>query len=48
MTSDPFTSWQIDEETMESDRLYFLELQNKWITTAEMKLKESCSLEEKL
>ena len=48
MRSDPFASWQIDEETMESDRLNFLELQNKWITTAEMKLRESCSLEEKL
>ena len=41
-------SRQIDAETMESDRLNFLELQNKWITTAEMKLRESCSLEEKL
>ena len=26
--SSPITSWQIDEETMESDRLYFLGLQN--------------------
>ena len=28
MVSSPITSWQIDEETMESDRLYFLGLQN--------------------
>ena len=28
MVSGPITSWQIDEETMESDRLYFLGLQN--------------------
>ena len=26
--SGPITSWQIDGETMESDRLYFLGLQN--------------------
>ena len=28
MASGPITSWQIDGETMESDRLYFLGLQN--------------------
>ena len=28
MTSDPITSWQIDEETMERVRVYFLGLQN--------------------
>ena len=28
MASGPITSWQIDAETMESDRLYFLGLQN--------------------
>ena len=28
MASCPITSWQIDEETMDSDRLYFLRLQN--------------------
>ena len=28
MTSSPITSWQIDEETMETVRDYFLELQN--------------------
>ena len=28
MASSPITSWQIDGETMDSDRLYFLGLQN--------------------
>ena len=28
MASSPITSWQIDGQTMESDRLYFLRLQN--------------------
>ena len=28
MASSPITSWQIAGETMESDRLYFLGLQN--------------------
>ena len=28
MASSVITSWQIDGETMESDRFYFLELQN--------------------
>ena len=28
MTSSPITSWQIDEETMETVRDYFLGLQN--------------------
>ena len=28
MTSGPITSWQIDGETMETDKLYFLGLQN--------------------
>ena len=28
MASGPISSWQIDGETMESDRLYFLVLQN--------------------
>ena len=28
MASSPITSWQIDGETMETVRLYFLELQN--------------------
>ena len=28
MASGPITSWQIDGETMETDKLYFLGLQN--------------------
>ena len=28
MASGPITSWQIDEETMETVRIYFLRLQN--------------------
>ena len=45
MASDPITSWQIDGETMETlTDFIFLGFQ---ITTA-MKLKDVCSLEEKL
>ena len=49
MASSPITSWQIDGEPMEIVRLYFLGLQNhcKMVTVA-MKLKDTCSLEEKL
>ena len=28
MESGPITAWQIDQETMESDRLYLYEIQN--------------------
>ena len=50
VTSSPITSQQIDGETMEnSGRLYFLGLQNHCkMVTAAMKLKDACSLEEKL
>ena len=49
MVSGPITSWQIDRETMKTDRLYFLGFQ-KWLqmVTAAMKLKDACSLKEKL
>ena len=30
MASDPITSWEIDGETVNSVRLYFLGLQNHW------------------
>ena len=30
MAYGPITSWQIDGETMETDRLYFSGLQNHW------------------
>ena len=49
MALGPITSWQIDgAKTGNSDRLYFLGLQNHCGQTAAMKLKDACSLEEKL
>ena len=47
MASDPITSWQIDEETVRDFILGGVpkSLQMK---TAAMKLKDACSLEEKL
>ena len=47
MTSGPITSWQIDRETVEtvSDLRAPKSLQ---MVIAAMKLKDSCSLEEKL
>ena len=49
MASGPITSWQIDGETMETVAdFYFLGLQNHCGQTAAMKLKDACSLEEKL
>ena len=49
VTSGPITSWQIDGETVDSDRLYFWGASKslQMVTTA-MKLKNPCSLEEKL
>ena len=46
MVSGPITSWQIDGETVETVT-DFIFLGSK-ITTAAMKLKDACSLEEKL
>ena len=48
--SSPITSWQIDGETMETVAdFYFGGLQKSLqMVTAAMKLKDSCSLEEKL
>ena len=49
MASGPITSWQIDGETGNNDRLYFLGLQKSLqMVTAAMKLKDTYSLEEKL
>ena len=45
MASSPITSWQIDGETMETVT-DFIFLGSK--ITAAMKLKDACSLEEKL
>ena len=49
ITSDPITSWQIDGETVETVSDYFGGLQKSLqMVTAAMKLKDTCSLEEKL
>ena len=50
MASSPITSWQREEEKVETDRFYFLVLQNhcEQCMTAATKLKVACSLEEKL
>ena len=45
MASDPITSWEIDGETMEIVTDFILRGSK---ITAAMKLKNSCSLEEKL
>ena len=49
MASGPITSWQIDGKTMETVRDFILGAP-KWLqmVTAAMKLKDACSLEEKL
>ena len=49
MTSDPITSWQIDEETMETIRDYFWGApKSLQMVTAVMKLKDTCFSEENL
>ena len=48
MASSLITSWQIYGETMETVTDYFLGLQNHWMVTAAVKLKDASSLEEKL
>ena len=45
MASGPMTSSQINGETVTD---YFLGLQNQWMVTAVMKLKDACSLKGKL
>ena len=49
MASNPITSWQIDGETMETVRefIFWVPTSLKMVTAA-MKLKDTCSLEEKL
>ena len=49
MASSPITSWQIDEETMETVRDFILGGAPKSlrIVTVAMKLKDACSLKEK-
>ena len=49
MASGPITSWQIDGETMETVRDFILgPPKSLQMVTATMKLKDACSLEEKL
>ena len=48
MASSPITSWQIDGKRVETVADYFLGLQSLQMVTAAMKLKDNCSLEEKL
>ena len=50
MASGPITSWEIDGETVEtvSDFIFFLSSKITADLIAAMKLKDSCSLEEKL
>ena len=49
MASGPITSWQIDGEKMETVRDFILGgFKSLQMVTTAMKLKDSCSLEEKL
>ena len=48
MASSPITSWQIDGETMERVRKFGEAPNSLQMVTAAMKLKDACSLEEKL
>ena len=50
MAYGPITSWQIDGETVETvrDFIFFWTPKSLQMVTASMKLKDACSLEEKL
>jgi len=49
MVSGPITSWQIDRETMKTvTDIFFWAPKSLQMVTAAMKLKDACSLEEKL
>ena len=49
MASYPITSWQIDGDTMETVRVFiFWAPKSLQMVTAAVKLKDACSLEEKL
>ena len=49
MASGPITSWQINGKTMETvTDFIFLAPKSLQMVTAAMKLKDTCSLEEKL
>ena len=48
MASSLITSWQIDGETMETVRVFWEAPKSLQMVTETMKLKDTCSLEEKL
>ena len=48
MVSRPITSWQIDGETVEIVTDFFWAPKSLQMVTTAMKLKDTCSLEEKL
>ena len=48
MASSPINSWQIDGETGNSERLFSWAPKSLQKVTSAMKLKDACSLEEKL
>ena len=48
MAYGPITSWQIDGATMETVTLFSCAPKSLQMVTAVMKLKDTCSLEEKL
>ena len=49
MAASPITSWQIDGETMETVKDFILwATKSLQMVTAAMKLKDACSLEEKV
>ena len=48
MASGPITPWQIDGEAMETETLFWGAPKSLQMVTTAMKLKDTCSLEEKL
>ena len=49
MASSPITSWQVDGEKRKQWQIFFSWApKSLWTVTASMKLKDTCSLEEKL
>ena len=48
MASSPITSWQIDEETMETDTFFSWAPKSPQMVTAALKLKDACPFKEKL
>ena len=48
MVFGPITSWQVDGETMETVMNFSWAQKSLQVVTAAMKLKDACSLEEKL